>query len=300
MGYNPTVIEKGLRAGFAQAMANFQASRAISPGIMAAAMEIKSTGAYEKLGWVGAMPAVQQWLGELNAKEFNSYDYTIKNLDWATGVPISKNDLDDDQTGSLSMFPQMLAKRIMNHPEKLMINLLIDGDTNLAYDGVAFFSDVSAPRTIDNLLTGTGITLATLKADLIAALVAMAKFPDDQGEILGIRGDMIVCPVALQNLFETLVYSPADPTATGGVNTYNPFGGKFTIVGDPRLDADDANDWYLLSTNEGVKPLVFQNRQDGQPMLEKTPHTKTWVFSADYRGNGGYGLPHLAVKTTNT
>lgn len=295
--FNPAVIEKGLQAKFSQKMMEFQAARSISPGIMAAAMEIKSTGAYEKLGWIGALPAVTQWVGELNAKEFNSYDYTIKNLDWATGVPISKNSLDDDQTGSLAMFPAMLAKRIMSHPEKLMINLLINGTSSLAYDGVAFFSNVSGVRTIDNLLGGSGVTLAAMKTDLIAALVAMAKFTDDQGEALGIKGDTIVCPVALQSNFESLVYSKADPTASGGVDTYNPFANKFTVIGDPRLDAADVADWYLLATREEIKPLVFQNRQAAEPGLEKTPGTKNYVFSADYRGNGGYGLPHLAIKT---
>lgn len=301
MAFNPTIIEKGLRAGFGKAMAKFQAARAISPGIMGAAMEIPSTGAYEKMGWVGAMPAVQQWLGELNAKQWKSYDYTIKNLDWATGVPINENDINDDQTGSLAMFPEMLVSRIYKHPEKLMVNLLIDGDVNLAYDGIAFFSDVATPRTIDNALAGTGATtLALLQADLIAALVAMAQFTDDQGEIIGIVGDTIVCPVALQFLFEQLVYSKASPTAAGGVDTLNPFSSRFDVIGDPRLDADDANDWYLLCTKDIIKPLVYQKRQAGKTNFEKTNHTKDWVFSADYRGNGGYGLPHLAVKTSNT
>ncbi|ORC37268.1 hypothetical protein B4O97_03500 [Marispirochaeta aestuarii] len=297
MSFNPIVIEKGLYPGFTRSMLEYNKARAINPGIMAAAMEIQSNGAYEKLGWLGALPSVKQWVGELNAKEFNSYDYTIKNLDWATGVPINENDIDDDQTGALSMFSAALAQRIMVHPEKMMFDLLINGDSDLAYDGSAFFADRTAPN--DNLLAGTGVTLSALKTDLISALVAMAKFADDQGEKLNARGNMIVCPVALQFNFESLVYSPADPTATGGVDTYNPFANKFTVIGDPRLDADDSTDWYLLSSREIVKPLIYQKRQEGRPRLEKTPHTKTWVYSADYRGNGGYGIPTLAVKTVN-
>ena len=298
MPFNPTVIEKGLRAGFAKSMMEYNAARKINPGIMAAAMEIPSTGAYEKLGWIGALPAVQQWVGELKAKEFNSYDYTIQNKDWATGVPVNENDINDDQTGALSMFSQALAQRVMVHPEKMMFDLLIAGDEGLAYDGSAFFADRASPN--DNLLAGTGATtVALLKADLISALVAMAKFADDQGEKLNATGNLIVCPVALQFLFQSLVYSKADPTADGGVDTFNPFANQFTVIGDPRLDADDANDWYLLSTREIVKPLIYQKRQGGKSRLEKTPHTKDWIFSADYRGNGGYGIPTLAVKTVN-
>lgn len=303
MSFKPTVIEKGLNARFAMEMAKFQAARSIAPGIMSAAMEIPSTGAYEKLGWIGAMPAVKQWVGELKAKEFDSYDYTVKNLDWATGVPINENDINDDQTGALSMLAQMLAQRIMKHPEQLMINLLIDGDTKTAYDGVAFFSDVSAPRTIDNNLAGSGYTtaatrLANIEKDLNSALVAMAKFTDDQGEYLNIRGNLIACPVAMERDFKRLIESLYDPTSSGS-GTYNPYS-DLQVFSHPKFDADGATDWYLLATNEIIKPLVFSNRQAGENRFEKTNHSKDWVFSADYRGNGGYGLPHLAIKVSNS
>ena len=298
MSYTPAVIEKGLLARFAQEMMEFQAARSQAPGIMGAAMEIPSNGAYEKMGWVGAMPAVSQWIGTRNATQFKDYDYTIKNLDWQTSVPINQNDLDDDQTGALQKLPAMLARRIMLHPEQLMINLLINGDSDVAYDGVAFFSNVSAPRTIDNLLAGTGITLAQLEADLNSALVAMSKFDDDQDEPLNIRGTLIVCPVDLERKFRRIVQSTFDATASiEGV--YNPYR-DISVVSSPKLSSDDANDWYLLATDEIIKPLVYQNRQMARPTMEKTNHSKEWVFGADYRGNGGYGLPHLAVKTVNT
>jgi phage major head subunit gpT-like protein len=301
MGFNPIAIERGLRAGFAQRMAEFLAAREINPGLMSAAEIIQSNGAYEKMGWIGAMPVVQQWLGEKTAKELSNYDFTVRNLDWYTGVPVNENDINDDQVAVLRKIPQLLVKRTMSHPEKLMIEFLTAGTgttKGAAYDGVAFFSDVSGARTIDNLLGGTGTTLAQLEADLNAALVAMARFTDDQGEVLNIRGNLIVCPVALENKFARLVNSQTDPTATAQ-GTFNPYGGRFTVVGDPRLDAADVNDWYLLATNEIVKPFVFSMRQESKPDFEKKSMTKTWIASADYRGNAAYGLPHLAVKTVN-
>jgi phage major head subunit gpT-like protein len=299
MALNPVVIERGLRVEFARLMATFLAARMINPGIMSAAMEINSDGAYEKMGWLGAMPVVAEWIGELNAKELKDYDFTIRNRDWASGVPVNQNDLDDDQTSVIQMIPQLLTQRVMSHPEKLMFQLLTSGTTGLAYDGVAFFSNASGARTIDNLLAGTGTSLAQMDADLNAALIEMAKFTDDQGEPLNIKGNLIVCPMAMENNFRRLVNSLGDPTVTGG-NTFNPYNGRFTVIGDARLDATDTNDWYLLATGEVMKPFVFSKRQTAQPMFEKTPNTKTWVASANYRGNAGYGIPHLAIKTVNT
>jgi phage major head subunit gpT-like protein len=298
MAFNPTVIEKGLNARFAQAMAEFQAARSINPGLMGLALTAPSNGAYEKYGWLGAMPAVKQWIGERNSKQFASYDYTIKNLDWEASTPVFENDFDDDQTGSYAMIAAMLANRIGVHPEKLMIDLLTAGDVGLAYDGIAFFSNATGVRVNDNILTGTGVTLETMSADLTAAKIAMSKFVDDQGETLNIKADTIVCPVSLEDNFRRLVDSQTDPTATA-TGTFNPFSGKFTVIGDARLDADDVNDWYLCATREIVKPFIYQNRQSGRSTMEKTNHTKQWVFGADYRSNAGYGIPQLAIKTTN-
>jgi phage major head subunit gpT-like protein len=298
MALNPIVIERGLRVDFAKKMAQFQAARQINPGLLMAAMIITSTGAYEKMGWLGAMPGVQEWLGEINAKELNDYDYTIRNRDWAAAVPVSQNDLDDDQTATIQMIPDFLVQRILAHPEKLMIDLITGGTTGLAYDGVAFFSDATGVRTIDNQAAGTGTTLAQLEADLNAALTTMASFKDDQGEVLNIKGNMIVCPMALENKFKRLVNSQTDPTATAQ-GTFNPYAGRFTVIGDARLDAVDATDWYLFATGEVVKPFVFSMRQDAEPLFEKKSGTKTWIASANYRGNAGYGIPHLAVKTVN-
>ena len=86
MGFNPIVIEKGLSARFAQAMMEFQAARELAPGLMMAALAAPSTGAYEKYGWLGSMPSVQQWIGERNSKELANYDYTIRNKDWEASV----------------------------------------------------------------------------------------------------------------------------------------------------------------------------------------------------------------------
>lgn len=300
MAYPIAVVERGLQVSLSRSLSMFQAQRDINPGLFALANRIPSTGADEKYGWIGAMPQVAEWLGELNAEQLKSYDYTIKNKDFAAPLFINENDIADDRVGVMSMLTEALAQRIVQHPRQLLIDLIINGDATAAYDGVNFFSDVSGVRTFDNLLGGTGVTLAQLGTDLQSALVAMAKFADDKGEILNIQGNVIVCPVALENNFRRLVFSTADPNATAGTDTFNPFSGRFTVIGDARLDADDANDWYLFSTQEIVRPFIYQERQTAMPMMERKANTKQWIFSANYRGNAGYGLPHLAVKTVNS
>ena len=295
MNFNPAILEKGLNVGFTAAMAELLKAKKLSPGIMQAVWEIPSTASQEKLGWIGTMPTVQQWLGELNAKEFENYEYIIKNLDWAAAVPVKENDMEDDQTGVLRMIPQLLAARILAHPEKLMFNLLINGEDFPAYDGISFFSDATGNRVNGNIYTGSGtINIANLKADLNGSQIAMAKVTDDEGEFLDVNADMIVCPKALEYLFLSIVKDVPD------AKIFNPFAGKFKVVGDPRMDIYEPDNWYLLATGEEVKPLIFQSRSKAKNRLWKTPQTKNWVYSADYRGNGAYGIPHLAMKIKNS
>lgn len=297
MAFNPVIIEKGLNARFAKDMANFQAAHEINPGLMGLAMEIPSSGAYEKLGWLGSVPGVAEWIGELAAKKLEDYDFTIKNRDWAVAARVNENDLNDDQTGALASLSAWLVRRLMQHPEKLLASLVTGGTSGLAYDGVAFFANAGSGRANDNLL-GTSLntdTLANIETSLNAALVAMSKFVDDQGEILNIKADTILVPKALENKMKKLILSNTD--ATGAVNgIYNPYGSGYKVLADPRLDAVDANSFYIFATGEPVKPFVYSMRQSAETRFEKKNLTKDWIYSANYRGNLGYGLPQLAAK----
>jgi phage major head subunit gpT-like protein len=300
MSFNPIVIEKGLNADFARKMGDFQAARQINPGLMALAMQIPSTGAYEKLGWLGSVPGVQEWISEKSAKALADYDYTIRNRDWFTAARINENDVNDDQVGALNSTSAWLVKRLLAHPEKLLVDLILAGTSGLAYDGIAFFSNASGVRTIDNLIGGGNTdTLAHIEKELSDALIAMAKFVDDQGEILNIKGDLILCPIALENKMKKIVMSSTDATATTD-GIYNPYATGYQVIGDARLDASDANSFYVFATREIVKPFVYTMRQAAKPSFEKKNLTKDWIYSADYRGNIGYGLPHLGVKVVNT
>lgn len=296
---NPVIIEKGLNNLFAKNMARMFEAMENSPGIMRTALGARSTGAYEKYGWLGALPSVKEWIGELTFKDLQDYDYTIRNKKWYVAQDIDQDVIDDDQVSVLNLIPELLVSRLAAHPEKLILELITGGASNLAYDGIAFFSNASGVRTIDNLGAGTGITLAQIEADLAAAEAAMAAFVDDQGEVLNIKPDLIVCPVALKNTISRLVYSQDDPTATAS-GTYNPYVGRYTVIGDARLDADDANNWYLFDTKEVLKPFVWQIREDAAPKMEKIPLKDRWAYYAKGRWNAGYGLPHLGYCVVNT
>jgi phage major head subunit gpT-like protein len=297
---SPVVLEKALNASFQRAVSDLEGQSGANPSLVNIATQIPSSSSYEKYGWLGSVPSVREWLGAKRVGQLEDHDFTIRNKDFEVTIKLGRNDVEDDNIGAHQVRIRDLVQRVSAHPQKLISDLLINGDTGLAYDGVAFFSNVSGDRTIDNLLGGTGVTLAQIQADIQSAITAMMSFSDEAGEPLNIMPNAIVCPVARMFDIQRAVMSAADPTASGGVETFNPLNGKFTVIGDARLDADDANDYYVLATQYALRPFILQVRQQARPEMERIPLTKDWAYSGIMRGNAGYGLPHLAVKIVNS
>ena len=65
---------------------------------------------------------------------------------------------------------------------------------------------------------------------------------------------------------------------------------------------DDSNDWFAFATSLAVKPFVYQQRERPTAVLDDTEVKRNgkYTFSAEMRGNAGYGLPQLAIKVVNS
>lgn len=299
MVFNTSLLEKGLLAVFERAYQSIL-DRPHLQQVMQIMTEVPSTATSESFAWLGDFPLVQEWIGDRNVGALKDYSYTIKNKDWIIPARIHENELADDQVGAIEPRIRMMARMLGQHPMDLVTELLVSGTSNLAYDGVAFFSDVSGPRINDNLLTGTGTTLAQVKADITSARAAMMRFQSDKGRKLGIIMDTIVCPPELEAVMIEATESSAILTTGQGANTnaVSTFGINIIVL--PELT--DTNDWYGLATGYEIRPLIYQNRQAPRFQLDDTEvkKNKTLVAQADMRGNAGYGLPQLALKVVNS
>lgn len=299
MNLSPTVAEKALNAWFAQQQAAIAAQTGTPADMVNLAMRTTSDGAYEKYGWLGDIPGIRQWIGAKKFRELLDFNYEIRNLPFYGGFMIDKNDLRDDKLGAYEMRVRDLPVKMEEYKRQLISKLITGGTTGKAFDGIAFFSDATGVRTIDNLLGGTGVdTLAKIRADILQAIIAMAKFQDSNGDPMNIVPDTIVTPVAAVADFETVVGSNGDASSTNPA-LKNPFGKfNFTVISDPRLDAIDVNDWYMFCTKGIMKPFVLQIREDVRPVLDDTyvKMTKKLYYSAELDGNAGYGLPQLGIK----
>jgi phage major head subunit gpT-like protein len=266
--------------------------------------EITSDGAEEDYRWLGDLPEFAELVGDIDLDDLGDYTYTIKNKDFGAAVKVRKNELEDDKM-------DIIRPRISGLPAgerrkwgKLIHDLIVNGHTNKAFDGVAFFSDASGVRLNDNLLAGTisagTPTLAQVAADIKTVRAAGMKFKNTRGEVVGVVFDNFVVPPDLEILFRQLQTSSADPT-TSNSGTANPYRGLIkSVIVDPGLT--DTNDFYAFASGYSVGPFVRQKRRAVETVLDSTDINKngTCFFKADFRGNVGYGLPILAAKVVSS
>jgi len=287
-------LERGLNAAFKKAQDELSAS-SYRKQLRDLLMEVPSAGSSEKYGWFGDFPQVREWIGDKKAHELKDYDFEISNKDFEVTIAIDRNEIADDRAGIVLPRLQSMAQALQDHKLDLVASLIDNGGTGLAYDGVAFFSDVSGDRVNDNLLAGTGTTVDQIKADIYSAYSAMLQFKSDTGKILGLEMDTIACPAALIGLILEAVNAAPGATTFNVLSTWI----KNVIVIPSLTDADD---WYGFCSNRALKPFIYQRRQEPTPVLDDTQvkRNRKLYYSAEMRGDAGYGLPQLALKVVNS
>jgi len=260
---------------------------------------VTSTSKDQKYGWLGDVPAIKEWIGDKDTSGLKDAEYTIVNKHWYVSVAIDENEIKDDQTNMIRPRVETMATDMANFPMDLVAELIRDGDTNLAYDGQAFFAN----RTVnDNLLAGTGITLAQLKTDMATGRVAMQRFVSDTGKLFKLKPNVIVCPPELEVSFMELIKSTS-PQDASNYNSAgrNPWSTWITsVISIPELT--DTNDWYMFHTLKALKPFIYQDRESPSTQIDQTSRNRNRkiVYSAECRGNGGYGFPMMGIKIVNS
>jgi len=298
-GNNVVTLRKGLQAVFVKAFNNAEDPADVMPFIM----ETNSTSNKEEYGWLGQSPSLSEWVDERKIKSLNEFEYEIENKDYEGTIGVGRNEIEDDQLGNVKIRISDLARKARIHPRKLFFDALVNGTTDLCYDGQPFFSashSEGVSGTQSNLHTGTGTTLAQLQADFETAEAAMLSYKDDTGEPWN-EGDLkigVVCHPALKEKFRQL------NTLSQISSTDNAMKGRIDqLTYSSRLT--DTNDWYFADISNGLKPIVKQKRKD--PTLESLEGDsdngfmrKVFYYGVDYRIGFGYGLWQKMIKVTNT
>lgn len=295
---NQKTLERGLRASFMKSFNNAEDPKEVMPFIM----ETSSDGRDEEYGWLGQSPSMSEWVDERKLKALNGFSYALVNKDYEATLSVDRNALEDDRMGAVQVRINDLALKAKVHPRKLFFDALVAGTSALCYDGQPFFSasHVEGDSGVQtNLYTGTGVTLAQLKADIEGAEAQMRLLKDDVGEPYN-EGEIkigIVCHPSMVQKFREL------NTLVQISSSSNSMQGRISLIADSgRLV--DANDWYFANINEGLKPFIRQVRKPATfASLEGESDNgfmrKQFHYGVDSREVFGYGLWQKMIKVTN-
>ena len=295
--YSATSLEKGLKTLFLQ---NFSAESTLADRLC---FVESSASDKEKYEWLGQAPQMAELVGERKITPLSSTGYELENTTYESTVSITRNHLEDNQTGSIRRRIQQMAQTASAHVNKLVINALVNGTTNTGYDGAAFFANSHTARgdsgAQDNLLAGSATTTAGLATDLAAAKAAMLNFLDEAGEPFHGDGDValtVVAPPALEKNFREVL-------GAGVISqTDNMQSGMADLVISPRLS--DADDWYVLRTDNLARGLIFQQRSPIEfSALESNTESsflkEVYMYGVRARYAVGYAFWQSAIKTVN-
>lgn len=228
------------------------------------AMRFQSVQESETYRWLGTVPPVREWVGGRQIKPLRSQGVTIVNKTWEATIRVDADEARRDKTGQIMVRVNELARRVATHPNKLLTQLILAGETEESYDGETFFSathsegdsGVQSNSITHDAATPTAPSAAEMHDAIVKAIAQVIGLRDDQGEPLseGAREFLVMTPMSflastLTALSAQQVDASSNPLAGGA-----PF--RVDWVANPRLTWTDR--FALFRTDGQSRPFIFQ------------------------------------------
>jgi len=269
-------------------------------------MIMPSNGKDEEYGMLGAVPQMREWVAGRQSKTLRASKYTLTNKLFESTIEIEKTDFEDDRLGLYEHQFSDLGLRAAQHPDELMLSVMVAGASTACFDGQYFFDTDHSwgdSGTQSNALTydaasHTAVTALEFKAAFDASVVAMLGFKDDRGQpfyppTVGRLSDLtIVVPTALRGV----AYQAFGATIIS--STSNVIVDMPNIICSPYLTSGVK--FYTFYTGASIKPFIFQPRRAlaSQWKGMDDRQEKQITFMCDARYAVGYGAWWNAVQTT--
>lgn len=276
----------------------------VGPGF---AKKITSDGASETHVWRGQAPLMKLMTDLIEAAGLTDTTYNLDNETHGIGMAVKREHMKDDQLGLHMSAIRDMADIAVDYPNKLTVDSIVAGTTELCYDGAEFYDGTHPSRgnpgsgAQDNLAAGTGVsTSALLKTDTITNIATMTNFLGENGQPLrAVRNKFLaLVPPAIVGLYNEAIHSALQSSTSNQAFR----GMTIDIVSDARLS--DADDWYLNDATPGAEPLLYQTRQGVEPEMlgpgsDYYVRQRKWWFQFTWRGKMGYRHFGNSIKIVN-
>lgn len=276
-------ISTGFKALFTETFNNVQSEAEIL------ATRVNSTDLQETYPWLGDIPDMIEWVGDRTVKELSSYEYTIVNKKYESTVKVDAKYIEYDKAGLFAPAIKMMAENAKKFGSKLIVDLILNGDTNLAYDGVAFFGTHTVG--VDNYTNRSTLTLT--EDNLNAAYDFMLSIKNENGRGLGVKPNLLVVGPALRATANKLL----NLDNQGTNSTYK----LLDLLVIPDISGTN---WYLFDTTKAIKPFILQVAEEGtfeaNASAEQLFMSDSMLYGTKSFMNAGYSLWQLAYHSTGT
>lgn len=233
-------------------------------------MKFQSNQESETYKWLGMVPQMREWLGGRNAKGFRDNGITITNLEFEATLEVLVKELRRDKTGQVLLRIRELADRTNSHWAKLLSTLIINGETNLCYDGAEFFatdheegdSGSQSNDITSDVATTTIPSAAEMEIAILAAVTQILSFKDDEGEPMneGANSFGVMVPVPFMAATLSALKNATIVDSNGSrVNTILSSGFSFDLWVNPRLTWTEQ--FATFRTDGNAKPLIRQEEE---------------------------------------
>jgi len=202
--------------------------------------------------------------------------FDIENEEFGNSASIPRTEADRDQTGLWKSYPSQLGERVADHPIKLLDQLIMDGETELGYDGVPIFSEdheIGKSGKQSNLFTSVDVgkldvadpespTPEEAVGAVLDVATRMLRYRDSAGEPMNAtrRAFTVISPT--NTLFGANVTATTANNLAGGQTNILPAmkvnGYSFDTIHRPRFPSDSKT-FYVAITDHAIrKPFVLQ------------------------------------------
>ena len=176
---------------------------------------------------------------------------------------VTRQAIVNDDLDGMTVVPRRMGRAASRKIGDLAYGILT-ANAALNQDSVTLFH-----ASHSNLGTAGAPSVTTISE--ARQLMALQTDQNNQAAGLNIRPAYILVPVALEDSARVIVASERDPSegSTTSFNAPNPIRNIATVVADPRLDADDAAQWYMAAdpnVTDTVEVAFLNGNQE--PALE--------------------------------
>lgn len=270
-------------------------------------MRVPSNGYDEKYGWAGAFPGMREFVGDRVFGQLTAADYALINRHWESSLIIKRNDLDDDRTGMYGPVLGEMGLEAAYHPDELLFETIVNGESAESFDGVAFYSTShvwNKSGTQSNNITAPAVDPANPTPDEF-----LAAFENARKSMLGYKKDngKFWHRPTLNKLGNLLLTVPTgmEVSATKALTVQLSGGGNTHVVIEqaeiqPVQYLANAAKFQLHKTGSPFGPFVYQDRA---PLKTETKglndiETKDVKFMTESRYAIGYGGWWNSVNVT--